>query len=150
MRFNRTQRTMLTVWTGALVMLFTLTGAATAVQPNTAFHGLYWLNEITAEILDANYDGGPDTGKMEPYLKQVSRIRKAVLIGQPAEAYEGMNHLMDMLVARENGVSPARAEKIFDLCYAVTPVRFINIKQYQQRYKKDIAPAEEEFRQDVG
>lgn len=47
-----------------------------------------------------------------------------------------MNHFMDMLEQRENGISEASADWLFDYCYAVTPARYHDVSRHIERFKE--------------
>ncbi len=85
-----------------------------------------WIDQITAMVADhqelAKLEGKERA--YDAYLGQLAIVRAALVRGDREETYGAMNHLMDMLVAKENGIPGWSAKTIFDFCGRVTPVTF--------------------------
>jgi hypothetical protein len=50
-------------------------------------------------------------------------VRAHLLNGESEAVYRAMNRFMEMLQARESGISAEAADRLFDYCYVVTPAR---------------------------
>ncbi|MEW6246354.1 MAG: hypothetical protein AB1555_06550 [Nitrospirota bacterium] len=68
----------------------------------------------------------------EPYLGQLELVRNLVRSGDRLGAYTAMNRFMDMLEAREGGISDEAAEAIWDYCYQVTPANYHDVSRHQR------------------
>lgn len=71
-------------------------------------------------------------GAFEPYLGQLELVRYLVRSGDRLGAYTAMNRFMDMLEAREGGISDEAAEAIWDYCYQVTPANYHDVSRHQR------------------
>ncbi len=68
----------------------------------------------------------------EPYLGQLALVQHLVRSGDRLGAYTAMNRFMDMLEAREGGISDEAAEAIWDYCYQVTPAHYHDVSRHQR------------------
>lgn len=143
----RSHKPLLGVFAAAVVMMFTMSGMAQAAE-TSRFH---WLDKITDQVLNVQFnESNPDHGKMGPYLQQLATARTALLRGNGSDVYRGMNRFMDMLQARENGISVKTSNELFDYCYEVTPASFHDVGRHRAKFKADTARYWEDFLQDVG
>lgn len=132
------------------ICILTMATPAMAVTTGPDASGLHWLSEITAETLQAEYGKGKDAGKLKPYLQILTEVRQAALAGDRSKMSEGMNHYLQMLASKENGISPKTATHLYDIAYEVVPARYVNSEKFRKQYEKDIEPYMAKFREEVG
>ncbi len=130
--------------------LMSTVSPAMAVTNGADALGLHWLMEITNETVQAEYSGGPDAGKLGPYLQILAQVRQAALVGDRSKISEGMNRYLSMLIAKEKGISAKTATRLFDTAYELIPARYIDSQRFKQQYETDIKPYLDKFREDEG
>lgn len=130
-----------------LVLVALLTGLALVLMPMLAHGAAYpgtwgykgyhdWIDRLTNEVV-IEQGNAADPGQFEPYLGQIQVVRTALLLEDEVLVYRGMNRLMDMLEARENGIPGTVADRIFDYCYEVTPAKFHDVSRHLDTYDPD-------------
>ena len=71
---------------------------------------------------------------------------RAVLVEQAKEGGSGhpfraMNRFMEMLQAREEGISDEAADRLFDYCYLVTPAQYHDVSRHLNRLsRQEVGP----------
>ena len=68
-----------------------------------------------------------------PYVAQLVAVRAYLVNGDSEAVYRTMNRLMEMLQAREAGISAEAADRLFDYCYLVTPPRYHDVSRHLHR-----------------
>lgn len=88
----------------------------------------------------ARYDGaggvgraGSEEGSLSQYVEQLAAVRAHLLNGESEAVYRTMNRFMEMLQAREAGISAEAADRLFDYCYLVTPPRYHDVSRHLHR-----------------
>ena len=65
---------------------------------------------------------------------------RAVLVESEA-VYRAMNRFMEMLQAREEGISDEAADRLFDYCYLVTPAQYHDVSRHLNRLsRQEVGP----------
>lgn len=90
-----------------------------------------WVDLLKTVVLSHKTQEQP-AGAFEPYLGQLELVRNLVRSGDRLGAYTAMNRFMDMLEAREGGISDEAAEAIWDYCYEVTPAMYHDVSRHQR------------------
>ena len=60
-------------------------------------------------------------------------VRAHLINGESEAVYRAMNRFMEMLQAREEGISDEAADRLFDYCYLVTPARYHDVSRHLNR-----------------
>lgn len=94
------------------------------------------LHEKTLEQAAAVHPDDKPAGTFEPYLGQLELVRNLFRSGNQHRTYVAMNRFMDMLEAREGGISNDVAEAIWDYCYRVTPARYHDVSRHLRADRK--------------
>ena len=68
-----------------------------------------------------------------PYVSQLAMVRTHLINGESEAVYRAMNRFMEMLQAREEGISDEAADRLFDYCYLVTPARYHHVSRHLHR-----------------
>jgi hypothetical protein len=96
-----------------------------------------WLDQLTGFMLLqkslAQWGTSPPYepwGNFDLYLGQLALVRHLYRAGDHRGTYVAMNRLMDMLEAREGGISDETAEAIWDYCYRVTPAAYHDVSRH--------------------
>lgn len=87
-----------------------------------------WLDELTGFVMFQKEIA--QKGTFDPSLSQLRLVRKAFSAGDRDGTYVAMNRFMDMLEAREGGISAEAADAIWDFCYQVTPAGYHNVSRH--------------------
>ncbi|HXF91614.1 MAG TPA: hypothetical protein VNK46_02565 [Nitrospiraceae bacterium] len=90
-----------------------------------------WVDLLRAFVLKEKAAEQP-AGAFEPYLGQLALVHHLVRSGDRLGAYTAMNRFMDMLEAREGGLSDEAAEAIWEYCYQVTPAHYHDVSRHQR------------------
>lgn len=124
-----------------LIFLCTLFAALVpwaAIAMYTGSEG--WVDQLTGFVVVqqglAKTRGEP--GSFDPYVGQIALVRSLYDRGDWKGSYMAMNRLMDMLEARENGISANAADAIWDYCYEVTPPALHDVKRHKQWWDKTV------------
>ena len=99
-----------------------------------------WVDQLTGFVVVqrgiAHVKGEP--GAFDPYFGQLTLVRSLYDRGDWKGSYMAMNRLMDMLEAREEGISARAADAIWDYCYEVTPPALHDVKRHKQWWDKTV------------
>ncbi len=79
-----------------------------------------------------------DPGSFHPYVGQILLVRSLYERGDWKGSYMAMNRFMDMLEAREEGISDKAADAMWDYCYEVTPPALHDVKRHKQWWDKTV------------
>lgn len=60
-------------------------------------------------------------------------VRTHLINGEGEAVYRAMNRFMEMLQAREQGIAPEAADRLFDYCYLVTPAWYHDVSRHLNR-----------------
>lgn len=92
-----------------------------------------WLDAMVRAVLVEQTKDGTEAGLFSPYVAQLAMVRTHLLNGESEAVYGTMNRFMDMLQAREAGISEEAADRLFDYCYLVTPARYHDVSRHLNR-----------------
>ena len=120
----------LLVLTGAMVMA--LGGPLPAPSPEPD-----WLDAMMEAVLAEQANEGPFWGTFAPYVAHLTTVRAYLIDGDRDAVYRAMTRFMDMLEAREFGVSPEVADRLFDYCYLVTPAKYHDVSRHIDKFIED-------------
>ncbi len=99
-----------------------------------------WVDQLTGFVVVqqgiAQHRGEP--GSFDPYVGQVALVRSLYDRGDWKGTYMAMNRFMDMLEAREDGISAKAADAIWDFCYEVTPPALHDVKRHKEWWDKTV------------
>ncbi len=87
-----------------------------------------WIDQLTLFVMAQKEIAR--AGSFDPYFAQLAQVRRVENIGDHHGTYVAMNRFMDMLEAREGGISSAVAEAIWDFCYRVTPRGYHDVSRH--------------------
>ncbi|WP_447976655.1 hypothetical protein [Candidatus Nitrospira bockiana] len=99
-----------------------------------------WLEELTGFVVvqqGTALTNGEST-IFEVYLDQLNLVHRFYENGDQERTYAAMNRFMDMLEAREGGISAMAADMIWDYCYKVTPPALHDVKRHKQWWDKTV------------
>lgn len=96
-----------------------------------------WLDAMMQTVLVEQANEGPFWGTFAPYVAQLTTVRAYLANGDGEAVYMAMNQFMDMLEAREHGVSPEVADRLFDYCYLVTPAKYHDVSRHIEKFIED-------------
>ena len=121
-------------WVAALVLLLASVivvapgwpGATLAVDQD-------WLDAMMQAVLVEQTKDGAETSLLSPYVAQLAMVRAHLLNGESEAVYRAMNRFMEMLQARESGISEEAADRLFDYCYVVTPAQYHDVSRHLHR-----------------
>src|SRR5690606_29978923 len=98
-----------------VVMGLLLLARLLLLLPRAAGSQEAWLGTLTEAVLQASRRDADLSGdRYGPYLGQLQVVREALIRGNRAAVYRGMNRFMDMLERRQHGISPDMADWLFD------------------------------------
>jgi hypothetical protein len=96
-----------------------------------------WIDQLRGLVLLQRSIAPPDipgafeqTASFDPYLGQLELVRNLFRVGNHHGTYVAMNRLMDMLEAREAGISGDAVDAIWDYCYRVTPAAYHDVSRH--------------------
>lgn len=92
-----------------------------------------WLDAMVQAVLIEQTKDGIEVGRFSPYVAQLAMVRTHLLNGEGEGVYRTMNRFMEMLQAREAGISQEAADRLFDYCYVVTPARYHDVSRHLHR-----------------
>lgn len=92
-----------------------------------------WLDSLVQAVLTEQAKDAFQGSTFMPYLAQLTVVRANLLNGESEAVYGTMNRFMDMLQAREAGISAEAADRLFDYCYLVTPARYHDVSRHLHR-----------------
>jgi hypothetical protein len=92
-----------------------------------------WLDAMVQAVLIEQTKDGIEVGRFSPYVAQLAMVRAHLLNGESEAVYRAMNRFMEMLQARESGISAEAADRLFDYCYVVTPARYHDVSRHLHR-----------------
>ncbi len=92
-----------------------------------------WLDSLVQAVLTEQAMDAFQGSTFMPYLAQLTVVRANLLNGESEAVYGTMNRFMDMLQAREAGISQEAADRLFDYCYVVTPARYHDVSRHLHR-----------------
>lgn len=92
-----------------------------------------WLDSLVQAVLAEQAKDAFLGSTFIPYLAQLTVVRANLLSGESEAVYGMMNRFMDMLQAREAGISQEAADRLFDYCYVVTPARYHDVSRHLHR-----------------
>ncbi len=120
---------------GLMLLFIPLT--AKADYPKT---GAGWIQQLAGFVVvqQGLADANGQRGEFATYIDQVTLIKELLETGDQVGTYVAMNHLMDMLEAREGGISAQAADAIWDYCYQVTPPGLHDVKRHKQWWDKTV------------
>ncbi len=103
------------------------------VTPVAAAGDQDWVETMLQAVLaeQAKDLGGEEL--FSPYVAQLVAVRAYLVNGDSEAVYRTMNRLMEMLQAREAGISAEAADRLFDYCYLVTPPRYHDVSRHLHR-----------------
>ena len=64
-----------------------------------------WLDAMMQAVLVEQTKDGAETSLLSPYVAQLAMVRAHLLNGENEAVYRAMNRFMEMLQARESGIS---------------------------------------------
>lgn len=99
-----------------------------------------WIDQLTGFVVVERglAEIAGEGGTFDPYWGQLHLVRNLYGRGDRQGTYVAMNRFMDMLEARENGISSAAANAIWDFCYQVTPPALHDVKRHKQWWEKTV------------
>ena len=92
-----------------------------------------WLDAMVRAVLVEQAKEGGSGHPFAPYLGQLTMVRAHLINGESEAVYRAMNRFMEMLQAREAGISDEAADRLFDYCYLVTPARYHDVSRHLHR-----------------
>lgn len=92
-----------------------------------------WLDAMVQAVLVEQAKEGASGHLFTPYLGQLTMVRAYLINGESEAVYRAMNRFMEMLQAREEGISAEAAERLFDYCYLVTPAQYHDVSRHLHR-----------------
>ena len=121
-------------WAAALFLLLTSVIVVAPGGPGATLAGEQdWLDAMMQAVLVEQTKDGSETSLFSPYVAQLARVRAHLLNGESEAVYRAMNRFMEMLQAREAGISQEAADRLFDYCYVVTPARYHDVSRHLHR-----------------
>ncbi len=92
-----------------------------------------WLDAMMQAVLAEQAKDGGEAGLFSAYVAQLARVRTHLLNGESEAVYRTMNRFMEMLQARESGISEEVADRLLDYCYVVTPAQYHDVSRHLHR-----------------
>ena len=92
-----------------------------------------WLDAMVQAVLVEQAKEGAIGSLFAPYLGQLTMVRTHLINGESESVYRAMNRFMEMLQAREEGISDEAADRLFDYCYVVTPAQYHDVSRHLNR-----------------
>lgn len=118
---------------GIVLFLSSVICAAPGGSSVASAAGDDWLDSLVQAVLAEQAKEAFRGGRFTPYLAQLTTVRANLMSGENEAVYRAMNRFMDMLQAREEGISAEVAERLFDYCYLVTPARYHDVSRHLHR-----------------
>ncbi len=99
-----------------------------------------WIDQLTGFVVvqQGIAQAKGEGGTFDPYLDQLLVMRILVGMGDQKSTYTAMNHFMDMVEARQGGISARAAEAIWDYCYQVTRPALHDVKRHKMWWDKTV------------
>lgn len=99
-----------------------------------------WIDQLTGFVVVERglAEIAGEGGTYDPYWGQLHLVRNLYERGDRQGTYVAMNRFMDMLEAREGGISAQAADAIWDYCYQVTPPAFHDVKRHKEWWDKTV------------
>ncbi len=99
-----------------------------------------WIDQLTGFVVAQQgiAQAKGEGGTFEPYLDQLTLMRIVVGMGDQKTTYTAMNHFMDMLEARQGGISARAAEAIWDYSYQLTRPALHDVKRHKRWWDKTV------------
>lgn len=99
-----------------------------------------WVDQLTAFVVVQKSLAGirGEAGSYDAYVGQILLVRSLYERGERSGAFVTMSRFMDMLEAREGGISGKAADALWDYCYAVTPPALHDVKRHRQWWEKHV------------
>ena len=108
--------------------------------PTGQNHREGWITQMREFVLfqklmaeSARGAGETLSAGFETYLGQLELMRSLFLNGDHRGTYRAMNRFMDMLEAREGGISDQTADAIWDYCNEVTPKEYHDTSRHLKK-----------------
>ena len=95
-----------------------------------------WLDAMVQAVLVEQAKEGASGHPFAPYLGQLTMVRAHLINGESEAVYRAMNRFMEMLQAREEGISDEAADRLFDYCYLVTPAQYHDVSRHLNRLSR--------------
>lgn len=120
---------------GAILLLTPVGGTAAYANAHDG-----WIDQLTGFVLvkQGIAKANGEVGRFDPYLGQLDSVRSLFGRRDLDGTYDAMNVLMDMLEAREGGISAEAAEAIWDFCYRVTPRALHDLRRHEMWWDKTV------------
>lgn len=123
-------------WRGGVVLLLASLIIVPGFERVAGAAGQDWLDAMVQAVLVEQAKEGTSGSLFAPYFGQLAMVRTHLLNGESEAVYGTMNRFMDMLQAREAGISEAAADRLFDYCYVVTPARYHDVSRHLHRLSR--------------
>lgn len=94
-----------------------------------------WADDLAMTI--ASYKNAYPGVNFDPFIGQMEVARALYNRGDVEATRTAMNHLMDMLEAREGGIPAVAADEIYDHCYRVTPAAYHDVWRHFKFHPRD-------------
>ncbi len=121
---------------GVVLLLASVMAAAPGGLNAASAGGQDWLDSLVQAVLAEQTKDRTEAGLFSPYVAQLAMVRTHLLNGESEAVYGTMNRFMDMLQAREAGISEEAADRLFDYCYLVTPARYHDVSRHLNRLSR--------------
>jgi hypothetical protein len=95
-----------------------------------------WLDAMVRAVLVEQAKEGGSGHPFAPYLGQLTMVRAHLINGESEAVYRAMNRFMEMLQAREEGISDEAADRLFDYCYLLTPAQYHDVSRHLNRLSR--------------
>ena len=92
-----------------------------------------WLDAMVQAVLVEQAKDGTNGTPFVSFLGQLTMVRAHLINGESEAVYRAMNRFMEMLQAREEGISAEAADRLFDYCYLVTPAQYHDVSRHLNR-----------------
>ena len=95
-----------------------------------------WLDAMVQAVLVEQAKEGTNGTPFVSFLGQLTMVRAHLINGESEAVYRAMNRFMEMLQAREEGISDEAADRLFDYCYLVTPAQYHDVSRHLNRLSR--------------
>ena len=100
-----------------------------------------WLDAMVEAVLVEQTKDGTNGTPFVSFLGQLTMVRAHLINGESEAVYRAMNRFMEMLQAREEGISAEAADRLFDYCYLVTPAQYHDVSRHLNRLsRQEVGP----------
>ena len=100
-----------------------------------------WLDAMVQAVLVEQAKEGTNGTPFVSFLGQLTMVRAHLINGESEAVYRAMNRFMEMLQAREEGISDEAADRLFDYCYLVTPAQYHDVSRHLNRLsRQEVGP----------